>query len=313
MWNPFRTLYRLFKGAFVQQIYLITIDATNLPRTINYQDRDGMRNARSATLSPGIQNFYFIMAPDADTAKSMVVNTFRAKPLVAEDVSRCITATPLSQITKLLDQKNNTWSYIPIGGIRAAGQQGNNDTLRTLQQMQKNANSENPISHMNWQPPKPVTYDAQVVNEKDLRNVAMDEKDRRIATTPKSNAIDPTQPMTPEQMMATMQQMMETMNKMQSEQKVDLTKHSPAQEPDLAARIRANMTAGPVPENPNLTPEEQAEIDRLDAIAGHQVPVDPHTQYEDDNDLTSVSKDDNVPSPPEGWVDDDLLNIDAET
>lgn len=248
------------------QIFLVVIDSTTSSRNVNENTREGTMNTRNFSLAKGIQNFYFIKAPDAESAKGMVVATFRAKPTVMRDVQRCITATPLNAITKLLTERQNTWSYIPIGGVRAPGQQGVNNTLQQIDKMNR-LGQEQEISHRDWQPPRPVTYDAQEVSKEELRKVALTEDDRKVVSSVPAAATAPAN-MTPEMqvMWQQMQAMMAAMTGAVSpEPVVDMRKHDPRDDSALAARIRANASSGPkveyvddevIPSSPNKPPAE---------------------------------------------------------
>ena len=260
MWNPFRALYRLFKGTFNMQIYLVTIDSTRSPRSVNESYQDGSSNVRNFTLSQGIQNFYFIMAPNENSAKNMVLNTFRAKPKVQADVARCIAVTPLKAITNLLTQRQNTWSYIPIGGVRAPGQQGVNDTMHQLKKMNRIGENQE-ISHTQWQPKPPVTYDGQKVNADDLNSSdlgQMSAEERAIVEGTSKTPVMPQMPeggaATPEALAAMMAQMQQMMSSMQQKPVVNenapdsalgVTRVDPRFDPEMQARIQANASATP--------------------------------------------------------------------
>lgn len=90
--------------------WLVVIDTTNRPF-----DARGFQ--------PGIQNFYICLAPDANTAKNIVLNTFRNKPAIIAQLINSTYVTPLPSITQLLTPSQALWSYIPLGGMRAPGQQ----------------------------------------------------------------------------------------------------------------------------------------------------------------------------------------------
>lgn len=284
------------------QIYLVVIDSTTSSRNVTESYRDGTSNTRNFTLSQGIQNFYFIMAPDAEKAKAMVVATFRAKPAVMRDVQRCISATPLKAITKLLSQRQNTWSYIPIGGVRAPGQQGVNDTMQHLEKMNR-IGQEREISHTQWQPPRPITYDAQEVSEDELRNVKMDAKDRAVLNS------GPQMPdmlamaeggADMEQMQAMMMQMQQMMNAMQgggqnpqvneksSYDSLGAQKADPRYDAELQARIRANASS-------SLDPAPEYDTGIEDTGIDDSIPVE--DQSLPDGEV------------PEGW-DDEMTSID---
>jgi hypothetical protein len=92
------------------KVYLVVIDTTN-------------RQAAKGW-SKGIQNFYFVYANDGKMAEQMVLASFAARPELRAQLVPCVKATPLDSIVKLLNARENSWSYIPIGGVRAPGQQG---------------------------------------------------------------------------------------------------------------------------------------------------------------------------------------------
>jgi hypothetical protein len=123
------------------KVYLVTIDTT------------GRQNARS--FRPGIQNFYFVYANDGKMAEQMVLASFRARPDLLAQLVPCVKATPLDAITKLLNERDNSWSYVPIAGTRAPGQQG----------IVPVANPEDPqyarMADKDYVPPRPNTYQAQ--------------------------------------------------------------------------------------------------------------------------------------------------------
>lgn len=261
MWNPFKALFRVFKGAFDMQIYLVVIDSTKASRNVNETMSDGTMNVRNFTLSNGIQNFYLILAPNPDVAKKMVLNTFRSKPRIMSDASRCITATPLDAITKLLKGNQNTWSYIPIGGIRAPGQQGVNNTLQQLEDMRRlGANQE--ISHTNWQPPNPITYDGQEVHSADIKKSDLGNLSPEEAAIINGNSgSNPGAPlpnpgnMDLAQMQAMMSQMQAMMNNMGSghnspinensaDSQLNVRRVDPKFDPELQERIAANINSG---------------------------------------------------------------------
>lgn len=80
----------------------------------------------------GIQNVYICLAPDEKTAKVMVLNTFRNNPQIIHSLVYAISATPLETITKLLNPNQALWSYVPMGGMRAPGQQKRIPTPESL-------------------------------------------------------------------------------------------------------------------------------------------------------------------------------------
>ncbi len=127
--------------------YLVTIDTTNRPSAKGFR--------------PGIQNFYICIAPGEPEAKNLVLSTFRSNPNLLNQLIACTNVTELDSITRLLTPQQALWSYIPIGGIRAPGQQKlipNPDSLVNqnpqIHQKGDYSPSIKPIS-----PPK--TYDAQ--------------------------------------------------------------------------------------------------------------------------------------------------------
>jgi len=143
------------------KIYLVTIDTT------------GRQNARS--FRPGIQNFYFVYANDGKLAEQMVLASFRSRPDLLAQLVPCVKATPLDAITKLLNARDNSWSYVPIAGTRAPGQQG----IVPL------ANPEDPayarMADKDFVPPPPQTYRGQNDTVIDPRAAgAIQEKDAAL-------------------------------------------------------------------------------------------------------------------------------------
>jgi len=105
-----KSLFTLFRRTYMAKVYLVVIDTTN-------------RQAAKGW-SKGIQNFYFVYANDGKMAEQMVLASFAARPELRAQLVPCVKATALDSIVKLLNARENSWSYIPIGGVRAPGQQG---------------------------------------------------------------------------------------------------------------------------------------------------------------------------------------------
>lgn len=123
------------------KIYLVTIDTT------------GRQNARS--FRPGIQNFYFVYANDGKLAEQMVLASFRSRPDLLAQLVPCVKATPLDAITKLLNARDNSWSYVPIAGTRAPGQQG------VIPLADPNDPNYARMADKDFVPPPPQTYRGQ--------------------------------------------------------------------------------------------------------------------------------------------------------
>lgn len=145
MW---KTIVKFFRKALRMKYYLVTIDTTNRPSAKGFR--------------PGIQNFYICIAPGEPEAKNLVLSTFRSNPNLLNQLIACTNAAELDSITRLLSPQQALWSYIPIGGIRAPGQQKlipNPDSLVNqnpqIHQKGDYSPSVKPIA-----PPK--TYEAQV-------------------------------------------------------------------------------------------------------------------------------------------------------
>jgi hypothetical protein len=253
--------------------YLVVIDTTNQPK------------ARGFTKA--IQNFYIVRAPDEHKAKAMVMGSFGNNQNIKEQLWAATKATPLDVILKLLDSKNNSWSYVPIGRVRAPGQQGVNDSMRMLNQVDKAREQGREVSHTEVQIPVPETYDAQVVQAADLAKEKIgpvDEGDLAVLNSSAAgpNNVDPN-------MAAMFTQFMEMMKQTgmapNPEPQVDMTKHDPKNDPTIQERIQANLKSGP------------------DIGLG---------EYVDDG--TAPMNDEIVPDAsageaPEGW-DDDLTSVD---
>lgn len=130
--------------------YIVTIDTTDRPSAKGFR--------------PGIQNFYICIAPGEMEAKNLVLSTFRGRPDFLNQLLPCTSATPLESITKLLSPNQALWSYIPIGGVRAPGQQKlipNPDSVvqhNPIINMQSTKENFTPSSK---QVAPPKTYDAQ--------------------------------------------------------------------------------------------------------------------------------------------------------
>lgn len=130
--------------------YVVTIDTTSRPNAKGFR--------------PGIQNFYICLAPGEMEAKNLVLSTFRSNPNFLNQLLPCTSATPLESITKLLSPNQALWSYIPIGGIRAPGQQKLIPSPESLVHQNPTINMES--SRENFTPSSkqvaaPKTYDAQ--------------------------------------------------------------------------------------------------------------------------------------------------------
>lgn len=282
------------------QHFLVVIDTTTMPNEIKETDREGHTMVRRLSLTKGIQNFYIILAPDAQSAKMMVVNTFRQKPNVMMDVQRSISVTPMGAIMSLLKGNNNAWSYIPIGGTRAPGQQ---KTSQTIQQMREDdrrraAGQEIPPSQVHPERVKFQAYDSQIISADDggvkLGPGEITKEDEAVLRSSTSSSAAKPEGMDE----ATYQQFLQFQKfqamqngdqpQPQSEPKVDLTKHNPNNDPELAARIRANAAAGP----------EIIHDDAPEASIGNDLPdieVDADAEVE----------------VPDGW-NDDLTDVDKE-
>ena len=130
--------------------YVVTIDTTGRPNAKGFR--------------PGIQNFYICIAPGEMEAKNLVLSTFRSNPNFLNQLLPCTSATPLESITKLLSPNQALWSYIPIGGVRAPGQQKLIPNPESIVQHNPIVNMES--SKENFAPSSkqvapPKTYEAQ--------------------------------------------------------------------------------------------------------------------------------------------------------
>lgn len=123
------------------KVYLVVIDTTN-------------RQAAKGW-SKGIQNFYFVYANDGKMAEQMVLASFAARPELRAQLVPCVRATPLDSIVKLLNARENSWSYIPIGGVRAPGQQG------VIPVADPNDPTYARMADKDFVPPAPRTYSGQ--------------------------------------------------------------------------------------------------------------------------------------------------------
>jgi hypothetical protein len=147
MWKSF---LKLFKRTFFMKYYVVTIDTTGRPNAKGFR--------------PGIQNFYICIAPGEMEAKNLVLSTFRSNPNFLNQLLPCTSATPLESITKLLSPNQALWSYIPIGGVRAPGQQKLIPNPESIVQHNPIVNMES--SKENFAPSSkqiapPKTYEAQ--------------------------------------------------------------------------------------------------------------------------------------------------------
>lgn len=98
------------KEITMSEIFLVVIDTTGRVEAKNFQQ--------------GIQNFYFIHASDEETAKQIVLSTFRKRPHLVSQLQYSVKATRLSSIVKTVGPGANFWTYVPFGGQRQPGQQG---------------------------------------------------------------------------------------------------------------------------------------------------------------------------------------------
>jgi hypothetical protein len=173
MW---KRLFNFFRGAIFMNHYLVVIDTTNRPF-----------DARA--FKPGIQNFYICLAPDEKTAKNIVLNTFRSNPAVIQQLINSVVATPINTIIDLLRPNQALWSYVPIGGMRAPGQQKRipspDEVLNPASLDYKNPipiadNRENSMKPSSVAPPPPQLFDAHV--EKSVKmNTKADPMDLLLA------------------------------------------------------------------------------------------------------------------------------------
>lgn len=216
--------------------YLVVIDTT------------GRSNAKA--FSKGIQNFYFVYAADGETARQMVLASFRSRPELLAQLVPCVKATPIDQILRLLNDRENSWSYVPMAGVRAPGQQA------TV--VAANPESQDYQSLMGKEsPPPPRTYSTQNDTITDHRKIGpLTEKDAKLLTSPppqqvpNAGGIDMNNP---DQVKALLAQLLTAMNN-----PVSPATPAPAKQfvppPTLKAdelddetrrRIAANATAGP--------------------------------------------------------------------
>lgn len=91
------------------EIFLVVIDTNGRPECTNFPQ--------------AIQNFYFIYANDEETAKGIVLHTFRSRQALLAQLQYATKATRLSSIVKSIGPGHNFWTYVPFGRQRSPGQQ----------------------------------------------------------------------------------------------------------------------------------------------------------------------------------------------
>ncbi len=156
--------------------WLVVIDTTNRPF-----DARGFK--------PGIQNFYICLAPDANSAKNMVLNTFRQNPAVIPQLINSTYVTPLQAISQLLTPAQSLWSYVPMGGMRAPGQQKKIPSPDSLLRPEVfDVNNPNPIARTNEEfrpstvePKKPEVYEVQAQRDIKANTKPMDPMDALLS------------------------------------------------------------------------------------------------------------------------------------
>jgi hypothetical protein len=148
------------KDTDMAEIFLVVIDTTGRMESKNFQ--------------PGIQNFYFIYANDEQTAKQIVLYTFRQRPGMMDQLSNATKATRLSSICKTVGQGANFWTYIPFGRQRQPGQQGVPPNPESLL---RNDQYGNPSSQA-FTPTAPVG--GEVVTADDLKGVQFSGADAKL-------------------------------------------------------------------------------------------------------------------------------------
>jgi hypothetical protein len=209
------------KDINMAEIFLVVIDTTGRVEAKNFQ--------------PGIQNFYFIYANDEQTAKQIVLYTFRQRPGMMDQLSNATKATRLSSIVKTVGQGSNFWTYVPFGGQRQPGQQGVPPKPEALLRVDQYGNP----SSQAFTPAAPVG--GEVITPEDLRGVQFNGADGQVLNKlrgPVEPIPEEAPPMTPHQesiavkqmadanaallqqnqaMMAQMAKMMETMTAAQAQ------------------------------------------------------------------------------------------------
>lgn len=213
------------------KVYLVVIDTTG--KQVKH-------------FTKGIQNFYFVRAPDGQTAKQMVIASFgRRPPQLLNELHFCTHASPVEEILRLLNDKANSWSYIPIGGVRAPGQQA--ALSNEVQKVISNPN----VTHAEWTPPKPKTYESQNNTQDDPGKISG--RDAQIARpspapAPVAGNMDPNDPNMQQAFAAFMQfynQQQGTPNPAPvNPNEIEVPVVDPASDPELQARIKANMRGG---------------------------------------------------------------------
>jgi hypothetical protein len=248
-----KTVYNKEQGELsMGERYLVVLDTTNRPEV---KDRG---------LQGGLKNFYIVCAQNADDAKTLAASSFRHRPDILHQIQWCFTATPLSSITKIIDDKHNFWSYIPLRkGERAPGQQGAPPFQRT--------NPNNPEEIIPMDPrdiPAPVTPALQ--NDTPKPSEIPDEA-KAPAANPMAAMMSPTLPNgQPNPMFAMMQMMMAAMGNGQApvqpaQPQVTVRVGDPNSDPELAQRM-AEVRATAVPQHkhhdPSAIDDAMEEADR---------------------------------------------------
>lgn len=136
--------------------YLVTIDTTNRPNAKGFR--------------PGIQNFYFCIAPGEVEAKNLILSTFRANPGLLNQLIPCTNACELDLITRLLTPNQTLWSYIPIGNVRAPGQQKLIPSPDSLVNQNPTIHAQGSYTPSAKPIPKPQTYEEQAKH--DMKDVS---------------------------------------------------------------------------------------------------------------------------------------------
>lgn len=210
--------------------YLVVIDTT------------GRQNAKA--FSKGIQNFYFVYAADGETARQMVLASFRSRPELLAQLVPCVKATPIDQILRLLNDRENSWSYVPMAGVRAPGQQA------TVVAADPNLAEYQNLMNKDYSPPAPKTYSAQNDTVTDHRKVGpLTEKDAKLVSPAPQNPVN-VDMNNPEQMKALFAQFMSAINPQQASVNKPVFVAPPTLKVDelddeTRRRIAANASSGP--------------------------------------------------------------------
>jgi len=214
--------------------FLVVLDTTNRPEV---KDRG---------LQGGLKNFYIVCAQNADDAKTIVASSFRHRPDILHQIQWCFTATPISRILNVIDDKHNFWSYVPLRkGERAPGQQGAPPFQKT------NPNNPEEIIPMD---PRDIPAPATPVLQNDTPKISEIPDEAKAPTAnPMAAMMSPTLPNgQPNPMFAMMQMMMAAMNNGQmpaaapAAPQVIVRAGDPNTDPELA-RNMAEVRATAVP------------------------------------------------------------------